>query len=259
MDKQQTENTVSSFKINTAFIVEELTNEQKSKYSAEVFQDIIDALESIICINEGHVHVELSYYGTKEQFEKEHPQYEYSFPHYFCAILELSEEMAVYPPVLYVYPYTHPYILSKGDDYFDFFFALQFSLLDKTIVNDFFNYQYTYNFDEKPEVFTIFLKKLCYDYEVFISKENKLYINKYISEIESHTNEQKESFEKTIKHKFETPVKAYSPKELYKLYEVSPKTFNSWLKPHLKAIGKLNGKRYTPKQVQTIFHLLAEP
>jgi|ERR1017187_2245996 hypothetical protein len=58
---------------------------------------------------------------------------------------------------------------------------------------------------------------------------------------------------------FDFPIKAYSPIELYTLYDVSPKTFNAWLKPHSKAIGKLQGKRYTHAQVRIIFSIIDTP
>jgi len=61
------------------------------------------------------------------------------------------------------------------------------------------------------------------------------------------------------KSSFDTPVEAYSPKELQSLYKVTAKTFYSWLEPHSEAIGKLRGKRYTTDQVRIIFGIIGEP
>jgi hypothetical protein len=55
------------------------------------------------------------------------------------------------------------------------------------------------------------------------------------------------------------PVKPYMPKELAKLYDVTPKTLRTWLQPHQDAIGKRNGRYYTILQVQIIFEKLGNP
>ncbi|WP_460558931.1 hypothetical protein [Ferruginibacter profundus] len=54
-------------------------------------------------------------------------------------------------------------------------------------------------------------------------------------------------------------VKAYSIGELASLYEISVRTMNRWLKPHLEKIGKRQGRFFTVKQVETIFDLLGLP
>jgi hypothetical protein len=62
-----------------------------------------------------------------------------------------------------------------------------------------------------------------------------------------------------IMDNFDTPVKAYAPKDLCKMYKVSDKTFKSWISPHLAKIGNLKGKMYTPRQVRIIFHIFGDP
>lgn len=54
-------------------------------------------------------------------------------------------------------------------------------------------------------------------------------------------------------------VKAYSIGELAALYEISVRTMNRWLKPHLEIIGKRQGRFYTVKQVEIIFEQLGLP
>lgn len=54
-------------------------------------------------------------------------------------------------------------------------------------------------------------------------------------------------------------IRSYSIGELSKLYEMSVKTMNRWLKPHLEVIGKREGRYYTVKQIQQIFDLLGLP
>jgi len=54
-------------------------------------------------------------------------------------------------------------------------------------------------------------------------------------------------------------VKAYSLKELYTLYNVSRRVFNSWLTLFDKKVGKVKGKIYTPRQVRIIFEFLETP
>ena len=54
-------------------------------------------------------------------------------------------------------------------------------------------------------------------------------------------------------------IKSYSIGELSKLYEMSVKTMNRWLKPHNDIIGKREGRYYTVKQVKQIFDLIGLP
>lgn len=54
-------------------------------------------------------------------------------------------------------------------------------------------------------------------------------------------------------------IKSYSAKELRNLYDVSHKTFSSWLKPIKDLIGIVEGKKYSPKQVKIIVEHLGEP
>lgn len=54
-------------------------------------------------------------------------------------------------------------------------------------------------------------------------------------------------------------VRSYSIGELSKLYDMSVKTMNRWLKPHTHVIGKREGRYYTVKQIQIIFDLLGLP
>lgn len=55
------------------------------------------------------------------------------------------------------------------------------------------------------------------------------------------------------------PIRGYSFKELYNLYNESPKVFRKWLKLHEAAIGPVHGKKYTPKQVKIIFKKIGYP
>ncbi len=57
--------------------------------------------------------------------------------------------------------------------------------------------------------------------------------------------------------KFE--LKAYSKKELAEKYQVSVKTFNSWLKPFEDKVGKKSGRYYTVNQVKTMLEVLGVP
>ena len=57
--------------------------------------------------------------------------------------------------------------------------------------------------------------------------------------------------------KFE--LKAYSKKELAEKYQVSVKTFNSWLKPFEEKVGKKSGRYYTVNQVKTMLEVLGVP
>jgi len=54
-------------------------------------------------------------------------------------------------------------------------------------------------------------------------------------------------------------IRAYSIGELAALYEISVRTMNRWLKPHLEMIGKREGRFYTVKQVEIIFERLGLP
>ncbi|MBL7745856.1 MAG: hypothetical protein JNM19_00390 [Chitinophagaceae bacterium] len=54
-------------------------------------------------------------------------------------------------------------------------------------------------------------------------------------------------------------IKVYSIGELAALYEVSVRTMNRWLKPHLEKIGKREGRFYSVKQVSIIFDQLGLP
>ena len=54
-------------------------------------------------------------------------------------------------------------------------------------------------------------------------------------------------------------VRAYSIGELAGLYEISVRTMNRWLKPHLIIIGERQGRFYTVKQVEIIFEQLGLP
>jgi hypothetical protein len=54
-------------------------------------------------------------------------------------------------------------------------------------------------------------------------------------------------------------IRSYSIGELSKLYTMSVKTMNRWLKPHVRIIGKREGRYYTVKQVTAIFELIGLP
>lgn len=54
-------------------------------------------------------------------------------------------------------------------------------------------------------------------------------------------------------------IKAYSIGELAALYEISVRTMNRWLKPHLEKVGKREGRFYSIKQVSVIFEQLGMP
>ncbi len=54
-------------------------------------------------------------------------------------------------------------------------------------------------------------------------------------------------------------IKVYSIGELAALYEISVRTMNRWLKPHLEKIGKREGRFYSVKQVSIIFDQLGLP
>ena len=54
-------------------------------------------------------------------------------------------------------------------------------------------------------------------------------------------------------------VKAYTITELAALYEVSIKTFKTWLKPYAAEIGEKQSRYFTVLQVKIIFEKLGEP
>jgi len=54
-------------------------------------------------------------------------------------------------------------------------------------------------------------------------------------------------------------IKSYSPGELAVFYEVDPKTFRNWLKPHVSDIGERAGRFFTSKQVQIIIDKIGFP
>lgn len=54
-------------------------------------------------------------------------------------------------------------------------------------------------------------------------------------------------------------IKPYTTKELAALYEVTPRTFRTWIFPHKEAIGEKISIYYTIKQVEIIFDRLGVP
>lgn len=50
-----------------------------------------------------------------------------------------------------------------------------------------------------------------------------------------------------------------SKSQLAHAYEVDLRTFNTWIKNHLRKIGRPYGRFYTPFQVQLIFQLIGKP
>lgn len=54
-------------------------------------------------------------------------------------------------------------------------------------------------------------------------------------------------------------VKVYSQKELAGLYEICPRTFKNWIRPHEDKIGKKVGRYYSPVQIETIFDVIGLP
>ncbi len=54
-------------------------------------------------------------------------------------------------------------------------------------------------------------------------------------------------------------VKAYTIAELAVLYQVSTKTFRTWLKQYAKEIGERESRYFTVLQVKIIFERLGEP
>lgn len=55
------------------------------------------------------------------------------------------------------------------------------------------------------------------------------------------------------------PFKAYSNKEIARLYDVSPRTWRRWLEPFRNDIGSRKGHFYNPNQVKVIFEKLGVP
>lgn len=56
-----------------------------------------------------------------------------------------------------------------------------------------------------------------------------------------------------------TTIKCYTTKELAMQYQVSPKVFRNWIRPHLQAIGERQGWYYNAMQVKIIFEKLGMP
>lgn len=56
-----------------------------------------------------------------------------------------------------------------------------------------------------------------------------------------------------------TEIKPYTPSEVARIYGVSLKTFNRWIKPHFKCVGERNGRYYNTRQVQKIFECMGLP
>ena len=54
-------------------------------------------------------------------------------------------------------------------------------------------------------------------------------------------------------------IRAYTTKELSSMYGISPKTFRTWLQPHLTYIGDKTGRYFTALQVRIIFERLGIP
>jgi hypothetical protein len=54
-------------------------------------------------------------------------------------------------------------------------------------------------------------------------------------------------------------VKAYTITELATLYEVSIKTFKTWLKPYTAEIGEKQSRYFTVLQVKIIFEKIGLP
>jgi hypothetical protein len=54
-------------------------------------------------------------------------------------------------------------------------------------------------------------------------------------------------------------ARPYSITELASLYNMTRKTMNKWLKPHMPVIGERVGRFYNVKQVLLIFELIDLP
>jgi hypothetical protein len=57
----------------------------------------------------------------------------------------------------------------------------------------------------------------------------------------------------------EQKILAQSKNQLADAYNVSLKTFVSWIEPLKNKIGEYRGKTYTPKQVKVIYDFLGNP
>ena len=57
----------------------------------------------------------------------------------------------------------------------------------------------------------------------------------------------------------ETIMRPATTKELAAMYGVSPKTFRTWLRPHLESVGERKSRYYTSRQIRIIFERLGEP
>lgn len=62
-----------------------------------------------------------------------------------------------------------------------------------------------------------------------------------------------------MKLKNEIIVKPYSPAELSELYGISIRTFNRWVLPLEKKLGKRIGRFYSVKQTEILFKHLGLP
>ncbi len=54
-------------------------------------------------------------------------------------------------------------------------------------------------------------------------------------------------------------IRPYSLKELSLLYNISIKSFNTWLSPFKEEVGKRQGRYYNVLQIEIIFHRLGPP
>jgi hypothetical protein len=54
-------------------------------------------------------------------------------------------------------------------------------------------------------------------------------------------------------------LKAYSPKEVAELYDISNRVLKKWLVPFENEIGPRIGHYYSPKQMKVIFEKLGIP
>lgn len=54
-------------------------------------------------------------------------------------------------------------------------------------------------------------------------------------------------------------IRAQSKNQLAEAYQVSLKTFVSWIEPLNEELGEYRGKTFTPKQVQMIYNFLGRP
>ncbi|HVA97727.1 MAG TPA: hypothetical protein VNG53_02445, partial [Bacteroidia bacterium] len=143
---------------------------------------------------------------------------------------------------------------DENDNYdFRMLFALKISFTTILKMNDFLVYQLKKNFKNDKEKYFEFLKDVLMEHHKLIDsgkiEKTREYLNKFTTT----------DLPIKIDEKFDFPLKAYSPIELQKLYNVSPKTFSAWLKPFSREIGKLRGRKYTIKQVKVIFSKIDTP